>query len=95
MRDFAREVGIAMKRKIIFGSVAALLLSLTLAAGHRDRATAAQAPQANYVASKVRMPFHRSDCKWAQKISPKNLEVFETREQAIAAGHRACKICQP
>ncbi|HEY8751571.1 MAG TPA: Ada metal-binding domain-containing protein [Tepidisphaeraceae bacterium] len=74
---------------------AALVLSLIVAAGHSDRAIAVQSPQANYVACQVRMPFHRPDCKGAQKISPKNLEVFETREQAIAAGHRPCRECQP
>lgn len=89
-----------MKRKATAGSAVALLIALSALAWHHSHALAAQAgpaiaPEVRYVASRVRLPFHRPDCKWAAKISPKNLEVFETREQAIAAGHRPCKVCNP
>jgi micrococcal nuclease len=63
--------------------------------------TAEQAPDrpaqtsAAYVASAIREPFHRPDCKWAQRISPANLQTFKTREEAIKAGHRPCKVCRP
>jgi hypothetical protein len=90
----------SMKRKIIAGAVSALLLVITVLGWHHANATTvpvttAPAAQVRYVASSVRLPFHRADCKWARKISPKNLEVFETRELALAAGHRPCKVCQP
>ena len=91
-----------MKPRIVTGSVAALLLVVATltwqyaqANAAESRPTTAPAPQVRYVASKVRFPFHRPDCKWAARISPKNLEVFETREDAIAAGHRPCKVCNP
>lgn len=48
-----------------------------------------------YVASIIRQPFHRPDCKWAQRISAPNLQTFKTREEAIRAGHRPCKVCRP
>ncbi|RJQ54073.1 MAG: hypothetical protein C4521_04260 [Actinobacteria bacterium] len=48
-----------------------------------------------YVASKKRDPFHSSDCRWAKETSASNLQRFRTREQAIAAGHRPCKVCDP
>jgi hypothetical protein len=48
-----------------------------------------------YVASITREPFHRPGCKWAQRISPANLQTFQTREEAIKAGHRPCKVCKP
>lgn len=48
-----------------------------------------------YVASVHREPFHRPDCKWAQRISPGNLQSFSTRDAAIQAGHRPCKACRP
>jgi micrococcal nuclease len=48
-----------------------------------------------YVASAIREPFHRPVCKWAQRISPENLQTFTTREEAIKAGHRPCKVCKP
>ncbi|MHB8522882.1 MAG: Ada metal-binding domain-containing protein [Limisphaerales bacterium] len=48
-----------------------------------------------YVASIKRAPFHRSDCKWALRISSENLQQFKTRDEAIKAGHRPCKVCKP
>lgn len=48
-----------------------------------------------YVASAIREPFHRPGCKWAQKISSQNLQTFKTRDAAIKAGHRPCKVCKP
>lgn len=48
-----------------------------------------------YVASKNREPFHYPWCRWAKKISPYNLQTFSSREEALRAGHRPCKICNP
>lgn len=89
-----------MKRKIVASSIGASLLLVTLIGWRHAHATAAQPhpasrPNVQYVASSVRLPFHRPDCKWAAKISEKNLQEFETREEAIAAGHRPCKVCNP
>ncbi|MEW6574708.1 MAG: thermonuclease family protein [Bacillota bacterium] len=39
--------------------------------------------------------FHRPDCQWAAKISPKNKITFRSREEAISAGYVACKVCRP
>lgn len=90
------------KPKTTIGVAVALILAVSALSWHHEIATAAQprastapASHVQYVASKVRFPFHRPGCKWAQRISAKNLQVFETREEAIAAGHRPCKVCQP
>jgi hypothetical protein len=48
-----------------------------------------------YVASKNSKVFHKSDCRWAQRIKPANLVTFSTRDQAIQAGKRPCKQCKP
>ena len=48
-----------------------------------------------YVASKNSKVFHKPDCRWVQRIKPANLVTFSTREQAIQAGKRPCKTCQP
>jgi len=48
-----------------------------------------------YVASAGRDPFHKPDCRWAAKIDTANLRGYDTREQAIADGHRPCKVCKP
>jgi methylphosphotriester-DNA--protein-cysteine methyltransferase len=59
--------------------------------------TATQCPQnaVAYVASVHCAPFHRPHCRSAQRISPGNLQSFSTREGAIQAGHRPCKVCKP
>ena len=82
-----------MKTLTTFALAAVLLVSalgaVTGCSRSADSATAA------YVASATREPFHRPGCKWAQKISPSNLQGFTTRDKAIKAGHRPCKVCKP
>ena len=48
-----------------------------------------------YVASKNSRVFHRPDCKWAKRISPKNLIGFKSREEAVKSGRRPCRSCRP
>lgn len=55
----------------------------------------AVAQQGSYVASRLREPFHYPWCKWAQKIAPENLVWYQSRQEAIADGHRPCKVCNP
>ena len=35
------------------------------------------------------------DCRRAEKIAPHNRVYFSTREEAIRAGYRPCKVCKP
>ena len=51
------------------------------------------APQ--FVASKNKGAFHTATCTWVKKIAPNNVVYFETRDAAIAAGHKPCKVCKP
>jgi lipopolysaccharide export system permease protein len=39
--------------------------------------------------------FHRSQCRWAQKISADNRAVFLSREDATEKGFEPCKVCKP
>jgi hypothetical protein len=48
-----------------------------------------------FVSSKSSSVFHRPDCRWAQNISGSNLVGYKTREEAVQAGKRPCKTCQP
>jgi micrococcal nuclease len=48
-----------------------------------------------YVASRNRSPFHLQSCSSAQRINPSNAVYYQSREEAINAGHRPCKICKP
>jgi len=48
-----------------------------------------------YVASKSSNVFHKPDCRWAKNISDQNLVIYKSREEAIKAGKRPCKTCNP
>jgi len=48
-----------------------------------------------FVSSKNGTVFHRSDCNSAKRIKPENLVVYSTRDEAIKAGKRPCKLCNP
>ena len=76
----------------------ALLAVALLAAVFGARAQPAPNPapeKAAYVASTKSQVFHKSDCQWVAKIDPKNRQTFQTREEAIKAGKRPCKVCKP
>ena len=76
-------------------AVAALLAASGLVGCSEQRADNPPEVKVPYVASAIREPFHRADCKWALKISPANLQPFKARYEAIKAGHRPCKVCKP
>jgi hypothetical protein len=49
----------------------------------------------SYIASKSSNIFHKPDCRWAQNISKENLIKYKSRDEAIKAGKRPCKTCNP
>jgi len=53
------------------------------------------AAEYKYVASKNSNIFHKPECRWAKNISQRNLVTYKSREQAIKAGKRPCKTCNP
>ena len=48
-----------------------------------------------YIASKNSQVFHTLNCRSAKRISADNLVGYNTREEAINAGKRPCKLCTP
>jgi len=48
-----------------------------------------------YIGNKNSKIFHRPDCEWAKKIAPQNKVIFKSKEEAIKAGYRPCKVCKP
>lgn len=48
-----------------------------------------------FVSSKNSIVFHKPDCIWVKQIKPQNLTGYKTREDAIAAGKKPCKVCNP
>jgi hypothetical protein len=60
------------------------------------------APRANVlhygaavVGSKIRNIYHRPSCEWALKMSHRNRITFNSANEAIHKGYRACKMCRP
>jgi hypothetical protein len=49
----------------------------------------------SYIASKNSKVFHNSQCQWAEKIRPENLVGYNSRDEAVRAGRRPCKTCNP
>jgi len=54
-----------------------------------------QVPKYVYIASKNSVVFHKPDCRWAQNISEDNRVTYNSRDEAIKAGKRPCKSCNP
>jgi len=48
-----------------------------------------------YVASDNSEVFHKAECRWAKRIKPENLVGYNSRDAAINAGKRPCKLCKP
>ncbi len=55
----------------------------------------ADSPSGMFIASKNSQLFHALGCKFAAKISEKNLIHFDTRDEAIQAGKKPCAECNP
>jgi len=52
-------------------------------------------PGYKYVASKNSDVFHTPNCRSAKRISPENIIGYNSRDDAINAGKRPCKVCKP
>jgi hypothetical protein len=48
-----------------------------------------------YVASKNGDVFHTPNCRSAKRILPENMVGYSSREEAINAGKKPCKLCKP
>ena len=53
------------------------------------------AAEYKYVASKNSEVFHTPNCRSAKRISPENIVGYNSRDDAIKAGKRPCKVCEP
>ena len=48
-----------------------------------------------YIGNSKSKVFHRPNCRHARRIKPEYRVIFSTREEAINAGYRPCKVCKP
>jgi hypothetical protein len=54
-----------------------------------------QVPKYVYIASNNSSVFHKPECRWAKNISQNNLVGYKSRDEAIKAGKRPCRSCNP
>ena len=47
------------------------------------------------VGSRIRMIYHKPNCRWAQKISFRNRVQFSSVADARTAGYKPCGVCSP
>jgi len=71
------------------------VVSLTAQKEPAKPARSAAVAKYKYVASKNSKVFHKPECHWAKRIKPENLVGYSSRDEAIKAGKRPCKICKP
>ena len=67
-------------------------------AQRRDRirmATDRKVKEEIYFGNKRSPTLHLPECRWVKKMSPKNIAVFTSREDAIHQGYNPCKTCNP
>lgn len=53
------------------------------------------AAEHKHVASRSSNIFHKPECRWAKNISDQNLVSYKSKDEAIKAGKRPCKTCNP
>lgn len=58
-------------------------------AGNRARA------DGKYLASRKGKKFHRAGCRWAKRISERNLQAFDSAGEARDSGKTPCRTCLP
>ncbi len=62
----------------------------------RIRAPVAEEKQAKIFFGNKRSPtLHLSRCRWIKKMSPENIVLFTSRQDAINQGYAPCKVCKP
>jgi len=85
---------------ICIGSTALVVISAHLLWPPAEPAPEVKISQAEvaeyaYIASVNSEVFHQPNCRHAQRIKPKNLVRFESREKAVNSGRSPCKVCKP
>ncbi|MCE7700122.1 MAG: hypothetical protein K8E24_015280, partial [Methanobacterium paludis] len=48
-----------------------------------------------YIGNSNTKVFHHASCRYVSKMNSENKVSFNTRQDAINAGYRPCKVCDP
>jgi hypothetical protein len=71
------------------------VVSMTGATKRAWRVGESRPAEYKFVASKNSKVFHKAGCTSAGRIKPENLVGYSTRDEAIEAGKKPCKQCNP
>ena len=55
----------------------------------------AQSDAEGYIVNRRHNKFHRLDCKWATKISPRNTLLLGSKQEALKQNYIPCRACKP
>ena len=48
-----------------------------------------------YFGNKRSLLFHLPECRWVQKISPQDMVLFKTIQEAVDQKYAPCRVCEP
>lgn len=51
--------------------------------------------EASYIGNCHSAIFHYEDCRFGSRTKEVNRVYFDTRDEAVDAGYRPCKVCKP
>jgi Adenosine deaminase len=49
----------------------------------------------DYIGNSASGIFHYANCRYVSRMSENHKVYFDTRDEAIDAGYRPCKVCRP
>ena len=86
-----------VKARVLLPLMFSLLVCTGVSVSAQTPAPAAvPAATGQYVANKKSgKPFHKLACKSVKTMKPANMVYYNTREEAVKAGHVPCKNCKP
>jgi hypothetical protein len=90
--NFIRDYRLANPRGVLSGNYDGSIISISSKKGKSPSGTEVKY---QYVSSKNSQVFHSPNCRSAKRIKPENLVGYISRDEAIKAGKRPCKVCKP
>ena len=91
--NFIRDYNLAnTKNDELSGNSEKNIVSVTVPEGQARSSVAASY---KYVSSKNSQIFHSPNCRSVKRIKAENLVGYNSRNEAIQAGKRPCKVCKP
>jgi hypothetical protein len=60
-----------------------------------NRTSEGPAVEYEYITSRKSKIFHKADCGQVKRILPQNITGYNSRDEAVKAGKRPCKMCKP